>query len=64
MNSSSGGEIREGMGQAYYRPAAGYISLLQFDCFKSADTFYATAFHELGHATGHKSCLDLAQSLW
>jgi Zincin-like metallopeptidase len=28
------------------------------EAFKSAATFYATAFHELGHATGHKSRLD------
>jgi antirestriction protein ArdC len=55
---SSGVEIREGMGEAYYRPGADFISLPRFEAFKSAATFYATAFHELGHATGHKSRLD------
>ena len=55
---SSGIEIREGMGEAYYRPGADFISLPRFEAFKSAATFYATAFHELGHATGHKSRLD------
>jgi antirestriction protein ArdC len=55
---SSGVEIREGMGEAYYRPGADFISLPRFVAFKSAATFYATAFHELGHATGHKSRLD------
>jgi antirestriction protein ArdC len=55
---SSGVEIREGMGEAYYRPGADFISLPKFEAFKSAATFYATAFHELGHATGHKSRLD------
>jgi antirestriction protein ArdC len=52
---SSGVEIREGMGEAYYRPAADFISLPRFEAFKSAASFYATAFHELGHATDHKS---------
>src|SRR5664279_3473716 len=46
------------MGEAYYRPGADFISLPRFEAFKSAATFYATAFHELGHATGHKSRLD------
>jgi antirestriction protein ArdC len=55
---SSGIEIREGMGEAYYRPGADFISLPRFETFKNAATFYATAFHELGHATGHKSRLD------
>jgi hypothetical protein len=49
---------REGTGEAYYRPGADFISLPRFENFKSAATFYATAFHELGHATGHKSRLD------
>ncbi len=55
---SSGVEIREGMGEAYYRPGADFISLPRFEAFKSAATFYGTAFHELAHATGHKSRLD------
>jgi antirestriction protein ArdC len=55
---SSGVEIREGIGEAYYRPGADFISLPRFEAFKGAATFYATAFHELGHATGHKSRLD------
>jgi antirestriction protein ArdC len=55
---SSGVEIREGTGEAYYRPGADFISLPKFEAFKSAATFYATAFHELGHATGNKSRLD------
>jgi len=30
----------------------------RFEAFKSAAHFYGTAFHELGHWTGHKSRLD------
>jgi antirestriction protein ArdC len=29
-----------------------------FEAFKNADSFYATAFHELSHWTGHKARLD------
>jgi antirestriction protein ArdC len=56
--AASGVEIREGMGEAYYRPGDDFISLPRFEAFKSAAHFYAVAFHELGHATGHKSRLD------
>jgi antirestriction protein ArdC len=35
----------------FHQPAA-------FEAFKSAAHFYGTAFHELGHWTGHKSRLD------
>jgi len=52
-----GVEIREGEGEAFYRPGADFISLPRFEAFKSAAHFYAVAFHELGHATGHKSRL-------
>jgi antirestriction protein ArdC len=50
--------IREGYGEAYYRPSDDYISLPAFAAFKSAAHYYGTAFHELGHWTGHKSRLD------
>jgi antirestriction protein ArdC len=54
----SGATIREGAGEAYYRPSDDLIVLPRFDAFKSAAHFYGTAFHELGHWTGHKSRLD------
>ena len=53
----SGATIREGAGEAYYRPGDDLISLPRFEAFKNAANFYATAFHELGHWTGHKSRL-------
>jgi antirestriction protein ArdC len=55
---ASGADLREGHGEAYYRPSDDYVSLPAFGAFKNADHFYATAFHELGHWTGHKSRLD------
>ena len=54
----SGASIQEGLGEAYYRPSDDFISLPRFEAFKSAAHFYGTAFHELGHWTGHKSRLD------
>ena len=54
----SGATVREGFGEAYYRPGDDFISLPRFEAFKDARHFYATAFHELGHWTGHRSRLD------
>jgi antirestriction protein ArdC len=55
---STGADIREGQGEAYYLPSHDFISTPAFAAFKGADHFYATAFHELTHWTGHKSRLD------
>jgi antirestriction protein ArdC len=54
----SGATIREGSGEAHYRPGDDFISLPRFEGFKSGTHFYGVAFHELGHWTGHKSRLD------
>lgn len=54
----SGADIRDGFGEAYYRPGDDFISMPRFEAFKSAAHFYGVAFHELGHWTGHKSRLD------
>jgi antirestriction protein ArdC len=51
-------DIREGNGEAYYVPSKDFISLPAFGAFKNADSFYSTAFHELGHWTGAKPRLD------
>jgi len=56
-------DIREGNGEAYYVPSKDFISLPGFASFRSADNFYATAFHELGHWTGHKSRLDRSEGM-
>jgi antirestriction protein ArdC len=61
--AATGATIREGSGEAYYRPSDEVISMPRFEAFKNAAHFYSTAFHELGHWTGHKSRLarDLRQ---
>jgi antirestriction protein ArdC len=55
---STHADIREGQGEAYYAPGKDYISMPAFTVFKSAAHFYGTAFHEIGHWSGHKSRLD------
>ena len=55
---STGADIREGHGEAYYVPSQDFISMPAFQAFKGADHFYSTALHELTHWTGHKSRLD------
>jgi len=55
---STGADIREGAGEAYYVPSHDFISMPAFQAFKGADHFYNVAFHELTHWTGHKSRLD------
>lgn len=41
-----------------YIPSMDYISLPPFISFRSSPRYYGTAFHELGHWTGHKTRLD------
>ena len=45
---------------AYYRPSRDEVHLPPRAAFSSADDYYATAFHELGHSTGHRSRLGRA----
>lgn len=55
----SGADIRHGEhDRAFYRPSTDSIHLPGKDQFSTADNYYATALHELGHWTGHSSRLD------
>lgn len=45
--------VTESGSSAYYRPAADHVQVPPRETFSSADAFYATMFHELGHSTGH-----------
>ena len=57
--AASGVPVRHQPGdRAFYRPSEDRIVLPERGQFASADRFYATALHELGHATGHPSRLD------
>ena len=56
---ASGAVIRHGeQNRAFYRPATDSIHLPDKGQFSTADNYYATALHELGHWTGHESRLD------
>ena len=55
---STGADVREGHGEAYYVPSRDFISMPAFEAFNGADQFYGTVFHELTHWTAHKSRLD------
>ena len=55
---STGADIREGQGEAYYVPSRDFISMPAFEAFRGADHFYGTVFHELSHWCGHNSRLD------
>jgi antirestriction protein ArdC len=42
---------------AFYEPARDRVVLPERDRFDDSEAYYATAFHELAHATGHESRL-------
>ena len=49
---STGADIREGHGEAFYVPSRDFISMPAFAGFKGADDFYNVAFHELDALDG------------
>lgn len=55
---STGIEIEHRLPKAFYSPQHDVVNLPSLELFKTADDYYSTAWHELVHATGHKSRLD------
>lgn len=56
---ASGATIRHGeQNRAFYRLMTDSIHLPDKNQFPTADNYYATALHELGHWTGHATRLD------
>lgn len=56
---ASGADIHHNGGErAFYRPSTDSLHLPEKGLFPSADRYYSTALHELGHWTGHSSRLD------
>lgn len=51
-------DIRHSGNQAFYAPYSDYVQLPLPEQFKTPESYYQTAFHELVHATGHKSRLN------
>ena len=56
--SREGIPVHYGGAQACYSPVLDTISLPKVDSFDSGDHFFATAFHEAAHSTGHASRLN------
>ncbi|MDA3919743.1 MAG: zincin-like metallopeptidase domain-containing protein [Salinisphaera sp.] len=56
--ASAGIPISHGGGRAFYVPSQDRITMPDRDRFESANDYYATALHELTHATGHSSRCD------
>lgn len=50
-----------GGNQAFYSPDSDTITLPARHQFHSSEVLYQTAFHEIGHSTGHESRLDRNQ---
>lgn len=49
----TGADIRHGGNMAFYAPGPDRIHLPPFESFKDAESYYATALHELTHWTKH-----------
>ncbi|HEY1684366.1 MAG TPA: zincin-like metallopeptidase domain-containing protein [Tepidisphaeraceae bacterium] len=50
--------IEHGGQQACYRPSTDMVRMPEPSRFASAEEYYSTLFHELGHSTGHSKRLD------
>lgn len=56
-----GAEIKHGESRAYFSPSKDIIMLPEPNSFPELGDYHATAFHELGHWTGHAQRLDRNQ---
>ena len=50
--------VAEGGNSAWYRPSSDHVQVPKLEAFRTPDCYYATLFHELGHATGHRDRLN------
>jgi antirestriction protein ArdC len=51
-------DIRHGGNRAYYSGADDYVQMPPFECFRDAESYYATLAHECTHWTKHGKRLD------
>ena len=47
--------------RAYYRPSTDIINMPKHELFQTDEEYYATAFHELIHSTGHTNRLNRSE---
>ncbi len=55
---ATGADFRIGGDQAFYVPSEDFIRIPNQTAYADQINYYRTAFHELGHWTGHKTRLD------
>jgi antirestriction protein ArdC len=55
---ATGADFRIGGDQAFYVPSEDFIRIPNQTSYTDQINYYRTAFHELGHWTGHKTRLD------
>jgi antirestriction protein ArdC len=56
--AATGADFRIGGDQAFYVPSEDFIRIPLQTAYTDQINYYRTAFHELGHWTGHKTRLD------
>ncbi len=56
--AATGADFRVGGDQAFYAPSEDFIRIPHQSSFVDQINYYRTAFHELGHWTGHKTRLE------
>jgi antirestriction protein ArdC len=54
---ATGADFRIGGERAFYAPSLDFVQVPAPTCFRAPIDWYRTAFHELGHWTGHGSRL-------
>jgi antirestriction protein ArdC len=52
--------VKHGMAQAFYSPHEDCVGMPERERFDTEDSYHATLFHELVHATGHEKRLNRA----
>jgi antirestriction protein ArdC len=60
--AATGADFRIGGNRAFYAPAEDFVRVPPQPAFRDQINYYRTAFHELGHWTGHRSRLARDQS--
>jgi antirestriction protein ArdC len=56
--ANTGATVRHGGDRAYYSITNDYVQMPPFECFRDAESYYATLLHELTHWTRHEKRLD------
>jgi antirestriction protein ArdC len=64
--AATGATLRHGGSRAYYAVEPDYVAMPPFESFRDAESYYATALHELTHWTRHPSRLarDMGRKHW